>query len=299
MKVIIKLKKPLLYFILIFVLTGCMADLRTKSIIEEGITKESETKGRAILESAWKKQGFDKLSNHQTYSFKGIDTWRTLLGKSGKPWPDAKAYMELKYAIGTFDSQVKYLSGKRKNVVAGLQSWKYYEKETEGELTFMEYNKKTGFILSAFQYFTELPDRLRNTPIVLYGGETEFNGNQYEIVYATWEKVEPHMEHDQYILWVNKETGLIEYSTYTLRDNYLKPPGYKSFYGTIHYSDFRNIEGIMIPHKQTIFLKKPKKKEKKNLHQLIISDFRFDAFDIDELYPSKELKKVGDSKKGL
>jgi hypothetical protein len=46
-----------------------MADLRTKSIKKEGITIENTNKGKAILARAWKKQGFDKIKDHQVYSF--------------------------------------------------------------------------------------------------------------------------------------------------------------------------------------------------------------------------------------
>ncbi len=277
-------------------LPSCMADLRTALIEEEGITKTNEEKGRNLLAEAWKKQGFEYLDQHTTYSFHGFDTWKGLSGKLGKPWPHWKSEMDFKYAIGTFDGQVLFQNGKRKGVLAGLQSWQYYEKEPGDKLEFKAYNKRIAFGLSAYQYFVELLDRLRQAPIIAYAGEKDFNSHQYDLVFATWETPEPHMEHDQYVLYINKKTGMLDYAVYTLRDNYLKPPGYKSFYGSIHFSDYWSIEGVLIPHKQTVFLNAPKKKEKKYAHQMIVTDFQFDAFDVKELHPNPDITPVGDDK---
>ena len=61
-----------------------MADLRTKVIKKEGITIENTNKGKAILDRAWKAQGFDKIENHQVYSYKGKDTWKGMMGQNGE-----------------------------------------------------------------------------------------------------------------------------------------------------------------------------------------------------------------------
>jgi hypothetical protein len=139
-------------------------------------------------------------------------------------------------------------------------------------------------------------DRLRKAPIVSYMGEREFNGITYHQVFCTWNQPEAHMGADQYIVWINTETLLTEYVTYTLRESYLKPPGYKVMYGGVQYSDFKNVDGIQIPHTHTVFVMDRKKKEKKYLHQLTIDSFEFDKFDAAELIVDKSLKAGGDFK---
>jgi hypothetical protein len=57
---------------------------------------------------------------------------------------------------------------------------------------------------------------------------------------------------------VNTKTKLIDYASYTLKDNYLPAP--KGLYGTIYFKDFREIEGVKIPFQQTVFTKDPKTK---------------------------------------
>lgn len=249
-----------------------------------------------ILQAAWEKQGFARLAEHKTYSFQGSDVWKGMMGKMGKPWPEAKSEIEFKYAVGTFCSQALFKNGKRAGAIAGLQSWKYYEQEPNAKLTFMPYDDRVGFGLSAYHYFFEMLDRMVKVPIISYAGEKSFKGNTYDLVFATWHQPEPHMENDQYVLWINRETGMLEYAVYSLRDNYLKMPGYKAFYGSIHFDEYRKIDGIMIPHKQTVFLNQPNKNDKRHIHQLIVSDFAFDSFDLQTLYPDSDLPKLGDSK---
>ncbi len=277
-------------------LQGCMADLRTSTIKTSGVTVANANKGKAILEKAWKKQGFDNLDKHKVYAFHGVDTWKGMMGKMGKIWPDLKTSLDFKYQVGTFDGQVSFADGKKKGMSAGLQNWHYYEKENSGAAKFISKNKKIAFGIPAFHYFTEMIGRLKNAPIISYAGEKEFRDQKYDLVFCTWNTDEPHMKADQYVAWINKATGMMDFTQYTLRDNYMKPPGHKMFYGGVEFSNFKNIDGVMIPHLHTIYINKLKKKKKKFVHQLVISDFQFDSFDIDELRPDKSIEEGGDFK---
>lgn len=277
-------------------LQGCAADIRTKLIKKEGITLENTTKGKSILDNAWKKQGLDKLEQHTVYSFTGEDTWKGMLGKMSKVWPEAKGEMAFKYRLGTFDGQVSFIDGKRKGENAGLQNWNYYETKEDGAI-FKDMNPRIGFGISAFQYFSEMLDRLRQAPIISYAGEGELRGQTYDLVFCTWNKPEPHAEADQYIAWISRETGLMEFTQYTIRENYLKAPGGKAAYGGVEFSNFRNINGVLVSHEHTVYTFKLKEKKEKNLHQLIISDFQFDSFQPQELILDKALPIGGDFKK--
>ncbi|MBX2877691.1 MAG: hypothetical protein KTR30_36565 [Saprospiraceae bacterium] len=288
----------LLFAIIIF-FTGCMADMRTALIKEKGITAVHEKKGKELIDQAWKKHGLDGLAHHQTYRVEGMDVWKGIMGKMGKPWPEAKSKLELKYAIGTFDSQAVFLDGKRANTKAGLQSWQYYEKELDGEIEFKKLNKRIAFGLAAYQYFFEMLDRLRGAPIISYAGQKEFREQQYDLVFVTWGTEKPHMDHDQYMLWINRSTGMLDYAVYTLRENYLKFPGARAFYGSIQFKDYQPVMGVMIPHTQIVYLNQPKRKEKKHLHKLEVDVFEFDKFSIDELYPDAGIEKMGDNKPRL
>ena len=294
----IKTSTFLLFIIFLFQSCG-IYDLRTKPLKKEGITAESTNKGKEILARAWKKQGYDKLSNHTVYSYHGSDTWKGLLGKMGQIWPEMKGEMDFKYQVGTFDGQVTFLDGKQSGDVAGLQNWNYYEISKE-DTVFKDNdhknNRRKVFGIAAFQYFTEMVSRIKNAPIISYAGEAEFRGNKYDLVFCTWQTPEPHMEHDQYMAWINKETGLMDFTQYTIRETYLKPPGYKMIGGGVEFTDFKEINGVMIPHEQLVYAIKLRKNQKHNLHRLIISDFEFDGFDIEDLRVSRSIENGGDFK---
>lgn len=276
--------------------SSCMADLRSKIIKEDGITEANTIKGKNLLAKAYKNQGFENFEKHKVYSFVGVDQWKGLLGKVGKIWPDNKSKLQFKYEVGTFDGQIAFLDGKRKGDIAGMQNWHYYEKTAQTAATFKDPNKKIRFGLAAYQYFGEMIGRLQNAPIISYAGERELRGETYDLVFCTWHEANPHQEADQYIAWIHKESGLMEFAQYTIRENYLKAPGNKMVYGGVEFSDFKNIEGAMIPHKHTIYVFDLKKKKKKYLHEMSISDFQFDRFPLKELRPDTSLEKGGDFK---
>jgi len=273
---------------------GCRSDIRTKLVKNEKLSTDHVAKGKAILESAWKAQGFNKLHNHQVYSYQAYDVWKGVMGTVGKLWPDKKMTMDFKYEIGSFNGQVQYASSKHKGQIKGLQNWNYYE--IDSDTTFMKPNPKVQFGLSAFQYFTEMIDRLKNAPIVVYAGEDEMRGVKYDLVLCTWNSLEPSKHVDQYIAWINKKTGLMDFTQYTIRENYLNMPGAKILYGGVEYSNLKSVDGLLIPHTQTIYAFNLKDNTKRFIHKLDISNFEFDAFPVEELQIDKTIARGGDFK---
>lgn len=103
----------------------------------------------------------------------------------------------------------------------------------------------------ALQYFNELPFRLLSVDFHVYGGEREHRGRIYELVVATWGSLEPNSQHDQYLVWIDAETKRIVMCRYTMRDF---GPAYA---GTIHYEDYRSIQGVLVPFRQTVVIPAP------------------------------------------
>lgn len=279
-KQIIKLSFVLFVSALFF--QSCLHDVRTKLLKQEGITTTNTTKGKQILDQVWKKQGINKLEQRKVYSFRGFDKWQGALAKVGKLWPDLETTLDFKFQVGTADGQLTFVDGQRKGTIAGLYQSNYYEIKN-GETEFQDKNAKSNirafFGLFHIQYFTELLGRLRAAPIISYAGAEEFNNKKYDLVFCTWEKPEPHIEHDQYLLWVNQKTGLLDYVEYSVREPHVKPPFYKAIGGAIEYADYRDIDGVLIPHDQIVYGIKKKTNQNKFLHRLKLSNFQFDNFD--------------------
>ena len=281
-------------------LQSCAFDLQTSAIKKEGVTAVNEQKGKDILNSIWKQHGYDKLNQSTVYSFEATDKWKGMLGKMGQIWPEMTIELEAKYLTGSFDGQIKYLDGREKGKVIGLQDWNYYE-NTDNKTTFLDKdhrkNRRKVFGIAAYQYFSEIVTRLKTAPIVSYAGEKTFKGQSYDLVFCTWETTKAHKEHDQYLAWVNKKNNKIDILQYTLRDNYLKMPGAQMMGGAIEFSNWKSIDGIMIPFTQSAYAMKPRKNPKKYLHKLELSSFSIDSFDKNELIVDQSKQVSGNYKK--
>lgn len=272
-------------------------DLLPRSLQGDTQAVESEAKGKAVMQKAWLAHGVDSLNTHEVYQFTAVDHWKGMMAGMGKLWPQKKTALTLKYAPNTFDAQVEFLDGATKGLIAGLQSWNYYEKQPGGDINFkVAPNDRYRFGMAAFQYFTEMVGRLSHAQLIRYAGEETFNGENYHLVFVTWGSLEGNKDHDQYLLYINQRTNMLEYATYTIRDNYLKMPGSGMFYGTMGFNDYRDVQGYKVPFEQNVFLFGPKENNENYLHRLTLSSFSFDNFDRSVLYPDPDIKAIGDAK---
>ena len=270
---------------------SCLHDVRPRILKREGITAANTIKGKQILDQVWKKQGGDKLAQHQVYSFRGFDTWQGPLAKIGRFWPDLATTLDFRFQVDTLDGQLTFVDGERQGTIIGLHNANYYEiknGETEFLDRYAKSNVRAAFGLFGVQYFSELLGRLRQAPIISYAGKQAFNDKQYDLVFCTWGKPEPHIGNDQYLLWINQETGLLDYVEYSVREPHVKPPGYKMIGGALEYADYREIDGVLIPHDQIVYSIKKKANQNKFLHRWTISDFQFDSFHVERLKPIEQ-----------
>lgn len=66
------------------------------------------------------------------------------------------------------------------------------------------------FFYLAIEHLIEFPFRMQSATILEHIGQQTWGGKEYDLVFATWNDFEPTHEMDQYIIWINKESGLIE-----------------------------------------------------------------------------------------
>lgn len=287
-----KIKLVTLILLTVFLSSCRMADLRTKEIKEGVQNKQKEAFAKELLQKAVSAQGFDNIDGYKTYEITGTDHWKGMLGKMGNTWKWNKDLMVMRYSIGDFDGQVEALEGKKKGFIAGVQSFNYYEKVDGAFTKDVKVNKKISFALTAYHYFFEIAARLSKAPFVRYIGEDSLLGTPAQKVFVSWGDKRTKA-YDQYVVWINKKTHLIEAVSNTARENYM--PGAGFLYGSMRYTDYKEVGGVKIPFTQTAQLKDPKKL-KKHLHQFKITKFEWDSFSIDEIRPFTEIEAIGDSK---
>ncbi len=283
-----------LFIGLALVLSSCsIADLRTPEIKQDRQAASLQQKAQVLLTTAIQKQGLDQTDRFSTYEVVGSDHWKGLLGKMGNIWNWKQEKVAMRYALGDFDGQIEVLEGKKKGWIGGIQSWDYYEVSNGQYDTDVKDDKRIMFGLAAYHYYFELASRLGTAPLVRYVGKGEIEDKAMEKIWVSWGN-ERTKDYDQYVLWIGKESGLIEAASHTIRDTYLPMSGF--LYSSIRFSDFKAIDGVLIPFRQSVQLKNPKDTEKKYIHQFNIDSFEWDAFPIEQLRPNQGIQPLGDDK---
>lgn len=270
-----------------------LADLRTADIKNNSQSQEQIQFAQDLLYETIRKQGMDSIQRFSTYEMIGTDHWAGMMGKMGNPWDWNKDKMAMRFSIGDFDGQVEVLEGAAKGFVAGIQSWDYYEKMSNTYQTDVQDDNGKVFTIAAFHYFSELANRLSNAPFIRYAGQDQLRGQTIEKLFVSWAN-ETTSQYDHYLLWIGKESGLIEAVEFTTRDNPQPAPTF--MYGCLQFEDYRNIDGILVPFKQTAQIGRPKDETDSYVHQLLIQEFKWDGIPVSAIRPFAGLSPLGDEK---
>ncbi len=266
-----------------FLLASCkIADLRTPEV--EKTTNAA--KGQVLLEAAAKAHGSDKWTQFKTYEVAFQDLFFGFLGKNGNPFPGNEAHLKLQYIPGTFDGRATFTKGKKEDTIWGIQSWHTYKQKHEEDIKF-EMDKDIYFWLPTYQYFIEFPARITEASIVRYAGKAIVDDKPCDLVFATWNKTEPQEDIDQYLIYIDSKTKLIQRVDYTIREVY------DWISGTVYFKDIKSVNGIQVPHFMPVTSSLVKKG---NLHEMRILDLHFNTIPPKVLRPNENLKNMANSK---
>lgn len=293
------LKTINIFFVIVItslaVLTSCKRiDIRTSYALAHN-SKEDAIKGKRLLQATYKKMGYDKLESVDAYEVNSVFKWKTfwaMMPMNALPGNKGNE-INFKFKPKTFDGSVTFLEGRKEGKTYGIQSWQTYLKKP-GESVKEVNSKRYNWGLATYHYLTESPMRLLGADIIRYAGETNFNGQDYDLVYVTWGKDEPHKEHDQWLIYINKSTEMIDLTEVTINDFFVPVPnGMKG--ATIQSERKMTSNGSYLPSFSTIQLGKPKRKSK-YVYTFSMTDYKFDSFTADELYPLRDVEFIGDAR---
>ena len=253
------------------VLVGCLSDIRPDSFAASAEDPEAAARGRALLEDAAEAHGgLAAWRARDSVTVELTDEWQGI-GRLFNPWPSRMIDVRLEQKLGTFDSRATFLNDQDAGLVWGIaegESWvqppgKSAKPKNDGDLR---------FILPTMHYFTEIPYRLLEAPLVLDLGRETIDGRTYERVYATWESLEPNAEYDQYVVYIDTETGRIAKTHYTVREIF------RSVSGTMHYEDYQAVDGAWMPHWMVV-TSTPQDALEDYLHEVRVRSWSFDRAD--------------------
>lgn len=284
-----------LFFGILIGFASCKTiDIRTAYALENQSTADAR-KGEELLKETYYAMGYDKLEEVTTYEVRSLFKWKmpwSMMPLNALPGNKGNEIV-FRFTANSFDGQVYFAEGRKEGKTYGIQSWQGYQFKT-GKAPKMKDNARYNWGLPTYHYIIEAPMRLLTADIIRYAGEREVNGNNYDLVYATWGKDEPHKEHDQWLVYINQKTKMIDLTEVTINDFFLPVPN--SMKGaTIQVERSKAANGSYLPSLVTIQLGKPKKL-KKHVYTFELNDYKFDSFPVETLYPFQELGRVGDTK---
>lgn len=287
----------ILGLIVISILFGsCKAvDLRTDALKTNTITN-SEHKGKELLIEAKNTMGYDKLSETAVYEANALFNWKgawLLMPMNAFPGNNNKD-IQLRLATNSFDGQLIYKKGRKKNTIQGVQSWEGYKKEVGSD--YLKRHKHDRYIwgLATYHYLLEAPMHLPDAEIIRYAGKKEVEGQTYETVYVTWGTEEPNKEYDRFLVYINPTTKHIDLLEVTINDFFLPMPKGMQ-HATARYERKKTSIGTYLPSNVQIQLKGPKKLDNK-VYSFALNNYQFDSFDKSKLYPLKDVEYIGFSK---
>ena len=221
------------------------ADLRTAYAKKEGESTIAQQKGRTLLEQSLKT--IDPMSQWQELRKQNIQVtlqhfwYHELLKKFVAPVE--KSGQKVSFLLKPDNDKnlrLTFLDGQRKGTSWGIQDYKAYKIDKDGIVTWKS-DWTTEFNLPSYRFFIFLTFLLSEAELITYAGTEELRGNSYDLVLATWEKWTPHKNADQYLIWINRETKMVEYVQGTVR----------AIVGrsitTLSLSDYQETLGMKIP----------------------------------------------------
>jgi len=180
----------------------------------------------------------------------------------GNPFKENKINMRLDFVPFTANGRLTINSGKDSSDVWGLSMGKTYV-EKSGDRKFKKFGKG-GFWVPTYQYFIELPVRIREANAISYEGDSIIMGDTCQLVIASWNTLKPQKKIDQYRIWIIKRSGLLKMVDYTIRDQY------KFLWGRTIIKSWKSFAGVLLPAEMEVH---SNLNEKKIMHVMRVHSF--------------------------
>ncbi len=192
---------PLLALLLI--LPGCLADLRTDALPTDPAEGQRQ-RGRALLQQAAAAHGLAAWNTYDTATLRLVNRWKNPIARTfAAPWGQ-RDMLEMTYRT---DNNLGGIE-----IVQGPRAGETFRTGDEGE--------EAGFFLPAFRFLHGLPFFIKDAPVAVYEGAEVWNGRPHDVVFASYAPdgdVQPSSKGDQYRIYIDSATRLIDLVQYTVR----------------------------------------------------------------------------------
>lgn len=264
-----------------------LADIRPQGLADD--TPEARAAATERLKALADAHGHEAWTQYQVMDVEVEDIWHGELMQRGMMhWKESPQSLHGRFVRGGWTGELELLSGPDAGDRWGVQSWKSWKADPGGEPVFGD-DALVEFVVPTTQYFLEFPLRIPSATVALQGAKTMWNAKNYEVVFATWESPEPLEHMDQYVLYIDPDTGLLARVDFTVRDQG------GSAVGSARYLNYDDFGGVQMARRIEIFGLMPGGLEIP-VHTFVTNEVSWDTFELDELRPDPTLPDEGESK---
>ena len=263
------------------------ADIRPDNLPEQ--TSEELSSARARLESLRAAHGSDAWEQYSVMDVHFRDEWPFWLTRAVlSPWDVSDQALRARMLRRSWTTEVTLLNGDAPGERWGLQSWKTWRSPPDGTPRFDE-SWVIGTMVPGLRYFLELPLTQDTATFVQNAGTAMLDERPHERLYVTWNQSAPQRDFDQYVLWLDPDTGLVARVDFTIR----------ALSGlavaTATFRDYRDYGGVKFPGEIVIDGVLPTG-HTLPVHTIRVSDVQWDTFDAEALRPDPSLEELGETK---
>jgi hypothetical protein len=220
---------------------GCQtADLRTDAMAGLEPGADDIENARNVYTAALERLGgYDKFRRFKTKKLKGTDIWYSGWVRWLTPVTETRQTFEVHIQSDPPEIRYRFLNGKRQGEVIGVDQTGAYS-EAQGERKHTDSSSIRLYLEPLRDYF-EWPFTLLDSRLLLHAGSRTIRGRRYDLIFATDGGMAPSEQYDQFIVYIDHNTGRIDYVEFTLRELT------QSYRGTLHYTDYREVAGLWVP----------------------------------------------------
>ncbi len=226
-----------------FLLINCTANLAD-------IPKESadtmlalKSKGKDLLAKTLEKHtGNNTLSVQSSSVLILEDEWKGITTLFC-PWPESKTMLKIGFMNNQKNGHIEFLNTEEKGDIWGFKNDTAYVQLKNKPIEIVT-NTDIKLFVPGIQYLLNLPLRIpQDAAQVIYVGSKKLGDTLYDQVFVTWgTDFQSSSNYDQFVLWINQETGYVEKSAFTTREFM------DSFKACVHYDNFKNVDGYIKAH---------------------------------------------------
>lgn len=265
----------------------CPADIRPAGL--RAPTVEGEAAAARSLAAVRQAHGAASWSRSQTMEVVFYDDWPFALTRIAlAPWSEPRQKIRGRLLRRSWTTELELLDGHDRGERWGLQSWNAWRAAPDSDPSF-ESSWLVSTVVAGLRYFLELPLPQDTATFVQTASSAEVAGKTYERLYVTWNRSEPQRDFDQYLLWIDPDSGLVARVDFTVR----ALSGFAV--ARARFEDYHDVGGVKLASRITIDGVLPTG-HTLPIHTLEVESRHFDEFEVAAIRPDPHLPEMGERK---